>query len=90
MEYWSDEDKDISWLTQVQSIESQKASFEVLNDGDEQESNLFNDIFGEGEVHRSDNHIVSLEENVTVRNGQILYDNVVAEDISSDEEIDKV
>ena len=89
MEYFDDEDYDMSWLTQVQSIESQKAYFEVLNEQDDSDGNLFVEIFGH-DTGADSGGLVSLEENVTIRNGQILYDNVVAEDISSDEDVDQL
>ena len=76
------DDNDISWLTQVQSLESQKAQFSLLSEENSDED--FCDLFGRNEqVHEN---IVSLEEN----NDKVhhLYDDVVAEDISSDEEID--
>ena len=77
-------DNDISWLTQVQSLESQKADFRLINNENSDEE--FDDIFG----LRNDveTNIVSLEENADGK--YHLYDNVVVENISSDEELEKV
>ena len=90
MDYWSEDDNDISWLTQVQSIESQKANFEVFSGQEKGEGSLFKEIFGDENGQCEQSQIVSLEENVTIRNGKVLYDNVVAEDISSDEGLDRL
>ena len=78
------DDNDMSWLTQVQSLEAQKAQFELLNAGNSDEE--FNELFGINE--RQETNIVSLEENTD--RIYHLYDNVVAEDISSDEELEKM
>ena len=90
MELYDEEDYDMSWLTQVQSIESQKLSFDLLREDDGSDSNLFEDIFGEERRDSCGSQIVSLEENVTIKNGKVLYDNVMVEDISSDEAVDTV
>ena len=83
MEYLSDEEFDSSW------IESQKANFDLLGviNGDEAEESWFESVFGE--TTRNDS-VVSFEENVVQNNGKILYDNVIVEDISSDEQVDSM
>ena len=90
MDLLDEECYDMSWLTQEQSLKSQKASFELLKEGEEESDNLFSQIFGENGAEGCGSQIVSLEENVTIRSGRILYDDVVVEDISSDEEVDNL
>ena len=79
----SDDENDISWLTQEPSLESQKDNSNVFNDSDD-DVNGIDGFFSVGNV-------VSLEDNVTDRKiHRLLYGNVVAEDISSDEELDRM
>ena len=75
MEFIYEED-DISWLTQVPRLEEMAPNFNIGGDDD--------DFF-------SDNmdNVISLEEQPD-RGTQVLYDNVVCEDISSDEDLDKM
>ena len=78
MDYESD--SDISWLTQSNTVENTQPIFDVGYSFIEEE------LVGKGDV-------VSLEEVVsdTVTEGsKILYDNVVVEDISSDENVDNM
>ena len=86
MEFEFSDDNDISWLIQELSVESQKANFSNIgvNNGNVED---IDDWFGDG----IQSNIVSLEEDDGKSEpvkGAILYDGVVAEDISSDEEID--
>ena len=71
-----DSDNDISWLTQEPSLEVKQANFDVGQQFIEDEMDL-------GDV-------VSLEENTNSQRSSILYDNVVVEDISLDENIDQM
>ena len=85
MEFDFSDENDIYWLTQESSNESDNANFNITGgDGDD-----LSYLFGES----SGSNIVSLEEdngNSGSANGMVLYDNVVAEDISSDDEIDQI
>ena len=75
MEY--DSDSDISWLTQTPSLEKSQANFNVDYEYIEENIDLCN--------------VVSLEDNgndVVPSTSRVLYDNVVVEDIPSDEKID--
>ena len=85
MEYYSDEDFDKLLLTQVPSIESQRVNFGVIDGNVEDEDNLFHAIFGE--VEERGGGLVSLEDTESNNRHSVLYDNVMAEDISSDEEL---
>ena len=62
-------DNDLSWLTQVPSIESQKATFEVVHSNDGSDEGFFASLFGT-EVSKGD--IVSLEDEVSYDRRQIL------------------
>ena len=75
MELYDEEDYGLEGLTQVPKLEDNEVNFNVG----------FNFI----EEDLVQDNIVSLEENESER-GIILYDNVRAEDISSDEEIDRM
>ena len=88
MDYFTDDEFDSSWLTQVPSIESQKANFEVINGNMEDEENLFSAMFGE--VMQTQPAVVSLEESECNNGRSVLYDNVLVEDISSDEAVDSM
>ena len=76
MEYYDEEDSDISWLTQVPSLEGFALNFSV---GEE----YYDD---ESVMEVSSSQLVSLEDGGKGRNAQVLYNNVVCEDLSSDEE----
>ena len=75
MEYYSD-DNDISWLTQVPSLEVKDANFDIC------------DGFSIGDFDVDRGSLVSLQDDRVSKH--VLYDNAVAEDISSDEEINKL
>ena len=68
-----DED-DISWLTQRPTLENGLANFNIQPHFIEEEIDV--------------NDTVSLKESLSIQNKRILYDNVEAEDISSDDNID--
>lgn len=89
MEFKDFDDNDISWLTQEPKLESQKTNFKLLNNfqGDSDDDGLF--CFDGGAGMFNSGTIVSLEGNGIVKS-DVLYVNVVAEDISSDEEINKM
>ena len=89
MEFKDFDDNNTSWLTQEPKLDSQKANFKLLNNfqGDSDDDRLFC-FDGRAGMFNSGN-IVSLEENGIVKS-DVLYVNVVAEDISSDEEINKM
>ena len=74
------EDLDISWLTQVPSLENVQPVFDLRNALCDVE-----DLIG----NNCDN-IVSLEKYDEPKPVHNLYDNVVCEDISSDDELDKM
>ena len=76
----NDSDCDISWLTQVPSLEQNGPNFSL---GEDYFDGNMNEE-GEQSV------VISLEESNGRRDGRVLYDNVVCEDISSDEEVDKM
>ena len=81
------DDGDISWLTQESNISCQSANFDVTgcSEGEGDLLELFSDSV--------DSNVVSLEEDngrETSIKGTVLYDGVVAEDISSDEELDRM
>ena len=73
-----DSDSDISWLTQTLSIESVESSFDVG----------YEYIKESLDLSVVDNSVVSLEENPGTSKEQVLYDYVIVEDISSDENKD--
>ena len=73
-----DSDSDISWLTQTLSIEKVEASFDVG----------YEYIKESLDLSVVDNSVVSLEEYPGTSKEQVLYDNVIVEDISSDENKD--
>ena len=78
--YFEDLDNDMSWLTQTPRLESEQPVFDV------------DAKFIEEELLEEDNvvnNIVSLEEDVESSRKHVLYDNVVAEDISGDEVADR-
>ena len=75
-----DEYSDMSWLTQVPSIE---------NNDEECDSNQISYVEDEL-VGNIDGNIVSLEEEGDMKGMQVLYDNVVCEPISSDKEVDNM
>ena len=81
------DDNDISWLTQEPSVDAQKANFDICGYGDDEGESVewFSSV--------GDANVVSFEEdcgrNAMVK-GTVLYNGVIAEDISSDEEIDKM
>ena len=81
---YSDEENDISWLTQVPSLESQKANFNIVEEVES--DNEFEWLFGGNDD--SDGKVISLEENGEQYHK--LYDNVVAVDISDDEQIENL
>ena len=68
-------DDDISWLTQEPSVEGQDSVYQCVNRYIEEDIPLDNG-----------QNIVSLEEGTSSQH--VLYDNVFAEDISSDECVD--
>ena len=70
----SDLENDISWLTQELNYVEIKPSFDVEFSGVDDESYF-------------DGGVVSLEDGCLSRQS-VLYDNVMAEDISSDEGVD--
>ena len=70
-------DDDISWLTQVPSLDSQVANSGVIVDYVEDDIPL-----------ELSNNVVSLEE--SSQKVQVLYDNVIAENISSDDCVDNM
>ena len=73
----SDSDfEDMSWLTQESNM-SYQPSCDVRAGF----------IFGD---YENGNQCVSLEDQPSTSKGQVLYDNVVAQDISSDECIDEM
>ena len=72
---WENED-DISWLTQQPRLEPNVASFDLGHRYLEEDIDVGN--------------CISLEEEQSSQKGRILYDNVVAEDITSDENIDSM
>ena len=77
------EENDISWLTQVPKLDQDDPNFNVG----------FKFIEEDLCLDKSGKNVVSLEEvetSVTKSNGRILYDNVMVEDISSDEELDSM
>ena len=77
MENYEDSDNDMSWLTQTSNGDSSDlANFNVGNQ------------YIEEDILSDKDNIVSLEDNGPVLSGKVLYDNVVVEDISSDEGID--
>ena len=69
----SDSENDISWLTQESNYLEIKTGFDV------EFSRVDDESYFEG--------VVSLEDGCMIRQS-VLYDNVVAEDISSDEGVD--
>ena len=83
---YSDENV-ISWLTQEPSVESEKANFSLLGSCGDGEFN-FDEMLGIG-PHGPAANFMSLEDD-HASGGNILYDNVIVEDISSDEELDKM
>ena len=72
---FDDDDLYISWLTQVPRNEN--ISMDVGEDSG---------IFSANDV----SNLVSLEEGPDVQDKHVLYDNVICEDISSDEELEKL
>ena len=76
----SDYENDISWLTQTPKLEDESPNFEIGVGYIEE------DIVGVSQ----DKNIVSLEENSVTEQRHVLYDNVVAEDISDDEIVDSM
>ena len=74
------DDMDISWLTQVPRNDNM--------DNNVLDTNVESD--GDGWFDFNVDNAVSLEEPNEPVGGQILYDSVVWEDISSDEELDKM
>ena len=75
-----DSDSDISWLTQTPSLENSQPNFDVGYSFVEEDIEL-------------DKNVISLEEHSNrsmVTEGRVLYDNVVVEDISSDENVDSL
>ena len=78
--YFSDDDVDISWLTQVPSLENNIPVFDLRSGVVDTEGFFGNDC----------DNIVSLEEDGEPRGTQVLYDNVVCEPISSDDEVDNM
>ena len=79
MEFY-DEETDSLWLTQVPSLELAGPNFAIGDQYYEEE--------GVGDSY--DGYEVSLEENSVDRRAQVIYDNVVCEDISSDEEVESM
>ena len=75
-----DSDSDISWLIQNPSLERKDANFNLDYQFIEEDIDLSG----------CDNNVVSLEENEDCGKVKVLYDNVVAEDMSSDENIDEM
>ena len=73
------DDSDMSWLTQVPSLEYREANFDVG-------SCVFDEKLLDLDVEK----VVSLEDESGDTSKHVLYDNVVCEDISSDEELDKL
>ena len=73
-----DSDSDISWLIQNPSLERKDANCNLDYQFIEEDIDLSG----------CDNNVVSLEENEDCGKVKVLYDNVVAEDMSSDENID--
>ena len=69
------DETDMSWLTQEPSLDSQIHSFEIARSYIEEDINFENAA-----------EVISLEE--VKSSGSVLYDNVVVEDISSDDCID--
>ena len=77
MEYLDDSDTDISWLTQTPRIEaSDNPNFDIGY------------RYVEEDILSNEDNVVSLEDSDVNLKGKILYDNVLVEDISSDESID--
>ena len=77
----SESDNDISWLTQQPSMEGDTPSFDIGMSYIEEELCSQDDNDG----------LISLEEQPCYSQGRcVLYDNVMCEDISSDEELDKM
>ena len=74
-----DDYSDMSWLTQVPNVEKEQPTF-----------NVEDDVFGNDDFLSENQNIVSLEEETEVKGLKVLYDNVVCEAISSDEEIDSM
>ena len=74
-----DDYSDMSWLTQVPNEEKSQPTF-----------NVEHDVFGNEDILSENQNIVSLEEEPEVKGLQVLYDNVVCEAISSDEEINSM
>ena len=72
------EDTDDMWLTQVPSLDIAGPNFGI------------GDTYYEEELVEEDyeQNVISLEENFGSNRQQVLYDNVVCENISSDEEVD--
>ena len=68
------EEDDMSWLTQVPSLEQGLANCDIGGQFYEEEC---------GEI-------VSLEDLIEGKGTQVLYDNMVCEDISSDEELENL
>ena len=69
------DEMDMSWLTQEPSLDSQVEAFDIAGSYIEEDINFENHA-----------EVISLEE--VKSSGSVLYDNVVVEDISSDECID--
>ena len=76
MDLFDDEDFGLAGLTQESNMENSVPNFDLGY------SFIEDDILVE--------NVVSLEEGESDSHGSILYDNVRVEDISSDEEIDKM
>ena len=74
------DDPDISWLTQVPSLENTQPVFDLRDEVCDVENLVGNNC----------DYIFSLEEYDEPKPVQVLYDNVVCEDISSNEELDNM
>ena len=74
------DEEDISWLTQVPSLEVGAPNFNVEDEF----------LYGIMDNETENDGLISLEEGGEVKRVCVLYDNVLAEDISSDEEVERM
>ena len=80
--------EDMSWLTQKET-KKDVANFQIIESSDDEDQDGIT-VNNDSNVDVvSDGNLVDLEENVAPKH-QLLYDNVFAENISSDEEIDEM
>ena len=77
---------DMSWLTQKDSNKD-VANFDILGSSDSDSDEGITVEEQKGNFRKHSNGLVQLEEGESSKS-VVLYDNVVAENISSDEEID--